>query len=119
MAKKTVKQSKESCPSCGTTDVAHGRKAVGVDQTIKSGNLARLKRIEGQIRGIHRMIEDDRYCADILTQVAAVQEALRGVGRELLRNHLRHCVTQATRNGGREADAAYDEVINLMYKNSR
>ena len=95
------------------------KRAVGVDPDIKTANLARLKRIEGQIRGIHRMVEQDRYCADILGQLSAVQAALRGVGRELMRNHLRHCAAQALRAGGDEADAVCDEVVELMFKNAR
>lgn len=96
-----------------------GRKAVAVDPEIKASNLTRLKRVEGQIRGIQKMVEEERYCADILTQLSAVQEALRGVGRELMRNHLHHCATDAIRKGGRDAKELYDELIELMYKNAR
>ncbi|MEO8201577.1 MAG: metal-sensitive transcriptional regulator, partial [Gemmatimonadota bacterium] len=73
------------------------RQAVAVDPDARERNLKRLRRIEGQVRGLHKMVEDDRYCADILTQISSVQEALRAVGRELLRNHLKHCATQAIR----------------------
>ena len=59
----------------------------------------RLRRIEGQVRGLQRMVEDDRYCADIMTQIASVQQALRSVGRALMQNHLRHCATEAFRSG--------------------
>ena len=69
---------------------AHERHAVAVDAEIKARNLTRLRRIEGQVRGIHKMVEEDRYCADILTQVSSVHEALRAVARELMRNHLKH-----------------------------
>lgn len=115
---------KKNAPAvpCGheaVVDAASERKAVGVDPEIKASNLARLKRIEGQVRGLQKMVEDDRYCADILSQVSAVQEALRAVGRELLRNHLRHCVAHATRTEGEDAEKTYDELINLMYKNAR
>ena len=96
-----------------------GRKAVGVDQKIKTANLARLRRVEGQIRGIQKMLEEDRYCADILRQVSAAQEALRAVGRELIRNHLKHCSTHAIRAGGAEATAMYDELVDLFDKNYR
>ncbi len=95
------------------------RKSSGVDPDLKEGNLRRLNRVEGQIRGIRRMVEDERYCADILSQIAAAQEALRAVGRELLRNHLRHCVARASAQGGEEAEEAYDEVVDLFYKNTR
>ena len=64
------------------------RKAVAVDPEAKERNLKRLRRIEGQVRGLQKMVEEDRYCADILTQISSVHEALRAVGRELMRNHL-------------------------------
>ena len=95
------------------------RKAVAVDPDAKTRNLARLKRVEGQVRGIQKMVEEDRYCADILGQLSAVHEALRAVGRELMRNHLRHCAAAALQHGGDEADAACDEIVELMYKNAR
>ena len=85
----------------------------------KAANLKRLRRVEGQVRGLHKMVEDDRYCGDVLTQLAAVQEALRCVGRELMRNHLRHCASHAFRAGGGEATSMADELIDLMYKNAR
>ena len=66
---------------------------------IKDANLKRLRRIEGQVRGLQKMVEEDRYCPDIITQIASVQEALRGVGRQLLRNHLKHCATTAIKKG--------------------
>ncbi len=90
--------------------------APGVDPEAKTRNLNRLKRIEGQVRGVQRMIEGDRYCADILTQLSSVQEALRAVGRELMRNHLKHCATEAIRNGGASAEQMYDELLGLMEK---
>lgn len=95
------------------------RKAVAVDEPIKERNLKRLRRIEGQVRGLQKMVEDDRYCADVLTQIASVQEALRSVGRELMRNHLKHCATHAIKHGHNEAEEMYDEIIDLMYKNLR
>lgn len=95
------------------------RKAVGVDPEARRRNLARLKRIEGQVRGLHRMVEEGRYCADILTQVSSVQEALRAVGRELLRNHLKHCATAAIKAGPESGEAMYDELVDLMYRHVR
>src|SRR5687768_7210587 len=83
---------------CGVQDGGE-RSAHGVDSAVKERNLKRLRRIEGQVRGIQKMVEDDRYCADIMTQIASVHEALRGVGRELMRNHLKHCATSAIRGG--------------------
>ena len=107
-----------SC-GCGAQDSSEGRKAVGVDEGIKAGNITRLRRIEGQVRGVQGMVEDDRYCADILMQISSIQEALRAVQRELMRNHLKHCVTSAIRAGGSEAEATYDELVDLMHKHSR
>jgi DNA-binding FrmR family transcriptional regulator len=96
-----------------------GRKAHGVDPEIKARNLTRLRRIEGQVRGIQQMVEHDRYCADVLTQLSAVQEALRSVGRELVRNHLKHCAAAAIARGPDEAESMYDELVDMMYKHSR
>jgi DNA-binding FrmR family transcriptional regulator len=77
----------------------------------------RLARIEGQVRGLQRMVADDRYCADVMTQIASVHEALRAVGRELMRHHLEHCATEAIRSDDpAQADAMYDELMALMYK---
>jgi len=97
-----------------------GRKAVGVDPEIKASNLRRLSRIEGQVRGIQRMVEEDRYCADILMQVTSAQEALRAVARYLMRNHLSHCASHAIRTGSEEErEAMYDELLDMIYKNAR
>jgi Uncharacterized protein conserved in bacteria len=103
---------------CGAYD-SEGRKALGVDPEAKMRNLHRLRRIEGQVRGLQKMIEEDRYCADILTQISSVHEALRAVGRELMRNHLKHCASAAIRERGAAADAMYDELVDLMYKAAR
>src|SRR5258708_33534875 len=96
------------------------RKAVAVAPEIKTANRARIRRIEGQSRGLQKMVEDDRYCPDIITQIASVQEALRGVGRNLMRSHLRHCATKALRSGGkRESQAMYDVLLELIYAHLR
>jgi CsoR family transcriptional regulator, copper-sensing transcriptional repressor len=96
-----------------------GRKAVGVDPGIRERNLKRLRRIEGQVRGLQKMVSEDRYCADIMTQVSSVHEALRAVSRELMRNHLRHCASSAIKAGPDDAEAMYDELIALMYTHLR
>jgi len=108
-----------SC-GCGANDEVEGRKAVAVDADIKSANLKRLRRIEGQVRGIQKMVEEDRYCPDIMIQLSAVHEALRTVGRGLMRNHLKHCTTHAVAHGSTDqADTVFDELIELIYKHSR
>ena len=104
-----------ACPCA----VGGGRKAVGVDAEIKDRNRKRLRRIEGQVRGLQRMVDADRYCSDVMVQISSVQEALRSVGRELMRNHLRHCASTAIRKGSTEADAMYDELVDLMYTHIR
>lgn len=103
---------------CGVSDDA-GRKAVAVDPDATSRNLVRLRRIEGQVRGLQKMVEDDRYCADIMTQISSVQEALRAVGRELLRNHLRHCAAAAIKGSDDQANEMYDELVSLFYRAGR
>ncbi len=96
------------------------RKAVAVEPAIRKANLARLRRIEGQIRGLQRMVEEDRYCPDIIEQIASAQQALRGVGRKLMRNHLQHCATHAIVHGSHaDAAATYDELLELIYKHLR
>jgi len=95
------------------------RKAVAVDDDAKQRNLKRLRRIEGQVRGLQKMVDEERYCADVMMQIASVHEALRAVGRELMRNHLKHCATTAIRSDAADAEAMYDELVELMYKHSR
>ena len=107
-----------SC-GCGAHGETPGRKAVAVDSEIKDRNLKRLRRIEGQVRGVQMMVEEGRYCADIMTQISAVHEALRSVAHELMRNHLKHCAATAIRSGGTDADAMYDELLELMQKYNR
>jgi DNA-binding FrmR family transcriptional regulator len=99
-----------------TASSGHGLSA---DPRTRTRTLTRLRRIEGQIRGLHRMVEEERACADVLTQIASVHEALRAVGRELMRNHLKHCATTAIRAGDATANAMCDELVDLMYRNAR
>lgn len=108
---------KKTSPSKRKT--AAKKKAVAVDLDIKMKNLQRLRRIEGQVRGLQKMVAEDRYCADILIQVSSVHEALRGVERELMRNHLKHCAASAIRSEGERAEAMYDEIVDLMERSSR
>ena len=102
-----------------TAKASSGRHAEAVDPQIKDANLKRLRRIEGQVRGLQKMVEEDRYCPEVITQIASVQEALRGVGRQLLRNHLKHCATSAIKAGPAEADRAYDELLEMVYRHLR
>ena len=119
----TADAATEGNPAATCGCAAHGesasRRALAVDVDVRARNITRLRRIEGQVRGLQKMVETDRYCTDIMTQIASVHEALRSVGRELMRNHLKHCATSAIREGGDGAEAMYDELVDLLYKHSR
>ncbi|MFT4215733.1 MAG: metal-sensitive transcriptional regulator [Micropruina sp.] len=78
--------------------------------TSKDAYLKRLRRIEGQVGGLSRMVVDERYCIDILTQISATTRALESLALELLDDHLRHCVVRAAREGGEEAETKLAEA---------
>ena len=80
----------------------------------KEDYLKRLRRVEGQVRGLQKMVDDDRYCIDILTQVAAAGKALQAVALGLLEDHLGHCVAQAVAEGGEAADAKVREASDAI-----
>jgi CsoR family transcriptional regulator, copper-sensing transcriptional repressor len=80
----------------------------------KDDYLKRLRRIEGQVRGLQKMVEDDKYCIDILTQVSAVTRALQSVSLGLLEDHLGHCVTQAVAEGGEVAELKVREASDAI-----
>jgi CsoR family transcriptional regulator, copper-sensing transcriptional repressor len=111
---------KVAAANCACETAGEGRKAVGVDPVLKEANRKRLNRIAGQIRGLQKMVEEDRYCADIIGQIASVQEALRGVARNLMRNHLHHCAAKALKSGRKEeTEAMYNELLELIYAHLR
>ena len=128
MARSSLKPANRNAPALSAEHAGCGcaigapsgeRTAVAVDPERKDRNLKRLRRIEGQVRGLHKMVEDDRYCADIMIQISSVQEALRAVSRELMRNHLRHCATAAIQASPEEAEQMYDELVDLMSRRDR
>ncbi|WP_439659440.1 metal-sensitive transcriptional regulator [Lentzea sp. HUAS TT2] len=80
----------------------------------KEAHLRRLKRIEGQVRGLQRMIENDDYCIDVLTQISAATRALQAVSLGLLNEHLKHCVSEAITEGGTKADEKIAEASNAI-----
>ncbi|MFR9800338.1 metal-sensitive transcriptional regulator [Streptomyces sp. MS06] len=80
----------------------------------KAEHLKRLRRIEGQIRGLQRMVEEDVYCIDVLTQVSASTKGLQSFALQLLEEHLRHCVADAARKGGEEVDAKVEEATKAI-----
>jgi DNA-binding FrmR family transcriptional regulator len=103
----------------GDVGAGPGGHAVGVDPALKEQNLRHLRRIEGQVRGVLKMVEEDRYCADIITQIAAVRESLQSVAKNLMRNHIKHCAAAAIRKGPDEAEEMYDEIVDLVGRMSR
>jgi DNA-binding FrmR family transcriptional regulator len=85
----------------------------------KEAVLRRLARIEGQVGGIRRMVEDEAYCVDVLTQIAAINKALERVSYKLLADHTNHCVRDAIAEGGPEADAKVDELLEAVERFAR
>jgi CsoR family transcriptional regulator, copper-sensing transcriptional repressor len=86
-----------------------------MEQPLKKSQLARLSRIEGQVRGVARMVEDDRYCIDVINQVRAVRAALDKVEQEILHDHLQHCVAHAFHGGSaRERQTKIDELMEVL-----
>lgn len=84
---------------------------------VKDSCTARLRRIEGQVRGLLRMVEDDRYCIDVVTQIQAVRAALKRVEEEVLRDHVSHCVEHAIRSGDvREQRKKVAELMQVLGK---
>lgn len=92
------------------------RLAAGVDPAARAANLLQLQRAKGQIDGIKRMIEDDRYCADIIIQITAARASLQVVAKALLNAHLRSSHKAAMNNGGAAADKMYQELVDLVSK---
>jgi CsoR family transcriptional regulator, copper-sensing transcriptional repressor len=90
-----------------------------MNESVKAACLKRLSRIEGQVRGISRMVEEDRYCIDIVTQLSAVRAALRRVEQEILRDHVGHCVKHAMRsNDVADQERKIDELIDVLARSN-
>ncbi len=96
--------------------MANDRRGVIVPPTRREA-AQRLNRIEGQIKGIKKMVEEGRYCVEVLGQISAVHEALRGVGKIIMRNYLGNCVTSSLRSGSsKKAKETYSELMDVIYK---
>ena len=106
-----MSEQQKTC-SCHEPDV-HGYNA---DSKSKARYLARLKRIEGQARGIHRMVDEDQYCIDIITQISAVTSALENVSLALLEDHIEHCVAGAAAEDGEMAKEKLAEAMHAIKK---
>ncbi|MCR5757973.1 MAG: metal-sensing transcriptional repressor [Selenomonas sp.] len=100
---------KSTACCCGTVKHKHRDKEGKEYKSL----MSRLNRIEGQVRGIRRMVEDDRYCVDIMTQVSAIQAALGAFNQELLSQHIKSCVVHDIREGD---DEVVDELVKLLGK---
>lgn len=111
-----------SCAACADAAVAAEASAPAVDGPKKAravddkaGLITRLKRIEGQVRGVQQMIDDERYCPDVLAQIAAIESALRGVSRAVVKNHLRHCASHALRSDDEaERERMVEELVDIL-----
>ena len=101
--------------NCGIGHNEHSKHKVR-NEDEKKKLITRLNRIEGQVRGVRMMVDEDRYCVDILTQVAAIQSALNGFNKELLASHIRSCVVEDIRNGN---DDVVEELCDLLKKQMR
>ena len=84
------------------------------NDAVKAAHLKRLRRIEGQVRGLQRMVEEEQYCIDILTQVSAATKALQSVALGLLDDHMAHCLVDAARQGGAEQDEKLKEAADAI-----
>lgn len=99
----------------GLPSIPYGGIFQAMDEKLKKSQLARLSRIEGQVRGVARMIEEDRYCIDVITQIRAVRAALDKVEQETLGDHLRHCVAHAFHAGSsKERQTKIDELMEVL-----
>jgi CsoR family transcriptional regulator, copper-sensing transcriptional repressor len=95
-------------------------RAMPREEGTRQDLLLRLRRVEGQVRGVQKMVEDERYCPDVLVQMSAIHESLRAVERILMKDHLQHCATQALRSGdAKQAQRTYDELTELFYRHAR
>lgn len=94
------------------SDYLYEQPVVKLNETEKKAIVNRLKRIEGQVRGIQKMVEDDRYCIDILVQISAIQAALKKVGLSITERHMKHCVANAVETG--DGERAIEELIDVM-----
>jgi len=114
MARKSAGAKKVRTSSREASDSQRNRMAAGLDPAAKAANLLQLKRAKGQVDGIERMIEDERYCADIIVQITAARASLQTVAKDLLNRHLKACHKAAMNNGGAAADEMYQELVELV-----
>ena len=103
----------EKCKKCAHVDICTSEKKTNRDEASKKKLLNRLARIEGQIRGLEKMVEEDRYCMDVLTQSSAISSAMNSFNKEVLINHIRNCVTANIKAGN---DEIVEEMLGMLQK---
>lgn len=104
----------------GKSSPKQAHRAAPRESGTRQDLLLRLRRVEGQVRGVQKMVEDERYCPDVLVQMSAIHESLRAVERALMKDHLQHCATEALRSGdAKQAQRMYDELTELFYRHAR
>lgn len=113
MARKVSKKVGAKTPGSHVGRSPEGN-AVGVAPAARAANLVQLRRARGQVDGVERMIEQDRYCADIIMQITAARASLQAVANALLEAHLKACHRAAMNNGGAQADEMYQELVDLV-----
>jgi DNA-binding FrmR family transcriptional regulator len=101
-------------PSTSDTLAADDARTPMMSDELRADLLLRLKKVNGQVTGVAKMVEQDRYCADVLQQLAAAQSALEAVSRKVARNYLERCVTDAVKHGD---PLIYDEVMRVVFRN--
>ena len=119
MAEKSTTTRTPSPPKKRLSRQGNDRMAEDVMPAAKAADLLQLRRAKGQVDGIERMIEDGRYCADIIVQITAARASLQAVAKDLLARHLKACHQAALGNGGAAADEMYQELVDLVSKMSR
>ena len=100
--------------SAAETVAAEGARAPMMSEELRADLLLRLKKVNGQVNGVAKMVEQDRYCADVLQQLSAAQSALEAISRKVARNYLERCVTDAVNHGD---PLIYDEVMRVVFRN--
>lgn len=118
MARKAAKRGTKGSP--GTHEEIHvDRLAAGVDPAVRAANIRQLRRARGQASGVERMLEDDRYCTDIITQITAARASLQVVAQSLLESHLKTCHSAAISGDGAAADRMYQDLVCMVSQMSR
>ncbi len=118
MARKAAKRPSKSTLS-RVEEIRVDRLTAGVDPAVRAANILQLRRARGQAKGVERMLEDDRYCADIITQITAARASLQVVAQSLLESHLRTCRNTTTARGGAVEDKMYQDLMGIVSQMSR